>query len=271
MTIASLELAAQRLAVLLNGGGSPVADRANGNLVFEADIGIRPLEVAVAPPPEVWAVDGGQALVADARCLQVFVARAARVCFRDGSCVLEDEGVLRAWLLGGREDRVAAESLGLGIAPEAAIDVNLLRDHEEWQAVRRSIADASPGSVVLVDGDLEPDWRIPADVLVQVFQEAVLAGVHLAGVVKRSALARRGAPLVGQLELEAEALLGPRARWWAPVAWVRGTGGAYRRVVVAKLDPDARFAFRIDLAAGSEATAQALLGVLARVSNDAAF
>lgn len=270
VTIASLELAAERLAVLLNGDGDPTVDRANGDLIFEDDIRVRRLELGPAPP-EVWAVDGGQALVADARCLQVFVTRAARVCFRGGSSVLEDEGELRAWLLGGGEDRSAAQSLGLGIAPDAAVDINLLRDHEEWEAVRRSIAEAVPGAIVLVDGDLEPDWRIPPGMLAAVFDQSWAAQVRLAGVVKRSAMARRGAPLVGQLESEAEVALGPRARWWAPVAWVRSSVGADRRVVVAKLDPDARFAFRIDLPAGSEAEAETVLGALTSVSDDAAF
>jgi len=271
VTVASLQDAAERLAVLLNGGGAPATQPGEGDLVLEPEIAPRPLAAAAGPPSEVWAVDGGQALVADARCLQVFVARAARVCFRGGRCALEDEGELRAWLLGGEEDRVVAAGLGLGVAPGAAVDVNLLRDHEEWQAVRRCVDEAEPGGLVLVDGDLQPDWRIPTPLLVSVLERAASRQVTLAGVVKRSALARRGAPLVGQLELEAEAAFGPRARWWTPVARTAVTGTGARRIFVARLDPDARFAFRIDLPACEDAVAEAALAALATVADDAGF
>ena len=60
-----------------------------------------------APAADVWAVDGGQALVADARCLQLLVTRAARVRFVGGACVLEEEGPLRAAVLGLGEGAVA--------------------------------------------------------------------------------------------------------------------------------------------------------------------
>src|SRR5204863_7618613 len=74
----------------------------------------------------------------------------------------------------------------------------------------------------------------------------------------------------GQLELAAAVQFGARAMWWAPVARTRsdfGAGGL--QVVVARLDPDARFAFRIDLP--TSADPQAALGALSAVSDDAAF
>ena len=64
--------------------------------------------------------------------------------------------------------------------------------------------------------------------------------------------------------------LGARAMWWAPVARTRSdleAGGL--QVVVARLDPDARFAFRIDLPASVDA--EAALGAISAVSDDAAF
>ena len=62
----SLETAAARLAALLTGGGTSLADpNPNSHLEFEAVIGLRPLERTRAPA-DVWAVDGGQAIVADA-------------------------------------------------------------------------------------------------------------------------------------------------------------------------------------------------------------
>ena len=158
----SLEIAASRLAALLTGaaGADALSDPGTGDLEFEAEIAIQPLP-RTAAPADVWAVDGGQSLVADARCLQLLVTRASRVRFRDGACVLEEEGELRAHLLGPGERLTVLASLALdGLNPQAAVDVNLLRDRWEWDAVQRSVEEAEAGGVVLVDGDLQPDWRI---------------------------------------------------------------------------------------------------------------
>src|SRR5947208_5615319 len=176
----SLQAAVERLASLLTGGGTGLADHAGSRLEFEAEIVLRPLERAVLPPAEVWAVDGGQAVVADARCLQLVVARAARVRYRLGACELEDEGDLRAWLLGGDEDGSVAAGLGMGIGAEAAVDLNLLRDVEEWRAVDRCVAEASVGALVLVDGDLEPDWRVAPWWFAELLGRAAAAGVTVA-------------------------------------------------------------------------------------------
>src|SRR5919107_4939517 len=93
VTSATLERAADRLASLLTGAPGPLADARGSDLEFEAEVRLRPLARGSAPA-DAWAVDGGQALVADARCLQVVVTRAARVRFRDGMCVLDEAGEL---------------------------------------------------------------------------------------------------------------------------------------------------------------------------------
>jgi hypothetical protein len=267
MATATLAVAAERLAALLTGGGSALSDPTGTDLVFSHNIEPRLLARSAAPE-EVWAVDGGQALVADARCLQLVVTRAARVRFRDGECV-EHEGELQARLVGCGEEREVAASLGLDIRADAKVDLNLLRDREEWVAVEQCVAEASPGAVVLIDGDLVPDWRIPSHWLKGLLERAVVAGVVLAGVTKRSSLARGGAPLLGMLELEAEATLGRRSMWWTPVARTRPEVAAGIQVVAARLDPDARFAFRIDLP--GEIDAEPVLSALAGLSDDAAF
>jgi hypothetical protein len=263
----SLQAAAGRLADLLRGGGSVLADPdRRGHLRFESEIRLQPLARADVAPAETWAVDGGQAVVADARCLQLVVARAARVCFREAACEVEDEGELRTWLLGGEENRAeAAAGLGLGVATDAAVDLNLLRDSEEWLAVDRCVEEAAPGAVVLVDGDLETDWRIPPSWLADLLTRAAARDVTVAAVTKRSSLARGGAPLLGNLEMEAAATFGPRARWWALLAHSRA--GAH--VVAARLDPDARFAFRVDVSPGADP--EEALASLAALSDDAGF
>ena len=266
MAITSLSAAAERLAVLLSAGGvAPVADPDGTDLELEAVIEPRPL-ARRAGPPEVWAVDGGQALVADARSVQLFVTRAARARFLGAECVAEDEGELRAWLVGSGEERILAPSLGMGIRPDAAVDVNLLREVGEWELVARSVEEASRGAVVLLDGDLVPDYRIGAEPLPALLATAADRGVTVAAVTKHSSLARGGAPLLGYLEIQAAVELGERAMWWAPVA---RTKSQHVQVVAARLDPDARFAFRVDLA--GDADPEAVLGAMSALCDDAAF
>lgn len=269
MPATTIDAAAARLAAILDGAGGPIADAVDHSaLVFEETVELQPLARA-AVPPEVWAVDGGQALVADARCLQVVVARAARVRWRPGQPVLEEEGDIHVHLLGCGEERAAIAARGLPVATGTSVDLNLLRDWAEWQAVDRCLADAGAGALVLVDGDLQPDWRIPSVHLAGVLERAGAAGITMAGVTKHSSLHRGGAPLLGLLEREAVATLGPRAMWWTKVASTRPDAGPGLQVLVARLDPDARFAFRIDLAQGVDPV-QAL-GAIAAVADDAAF
>ncbi len=263
-----IEGAASRLAALLTTGGDGLRDPTGTALVFESTVTLAPL-VSRPAPADVWAVDGGQALVADARTLQLVVTRAATVRWRDGRAVVEDEGELRPHLLGCGEERRSLAALGSPVAPDAAVDINLLRDWGEWEAVAAAVDAADEGAVVLVDGDLQPDWRIPAAWIGALLQRAAEREVVLAGVTKHSSLARGTVPLVGSLEREAEARFGPRARWWAKVASTRDDLGPGLTVTIARLDPDARFAFRVDLAGGTDP--EAALGHLAGLADDAAF
>lgn len=271
--VASITQTAERLAQILGGAGARLADASGSDLEFFDAVELRAL-APLGAPERCWAVDGGQALVADARCLQVVVTRVARVLWSGGQCTQEDQGELRAHLLtgpsGGPEGRRAVVELGAPVAAEAPVDLNLLRDWSEWQLVERCVEEEpAPGTVVLVDGDLEPDWRVPAHWLARLLDRAAERGVALVGVTKHSSLSRGGAPLVGQLELEAERAFGPRQRWWAPVAVRRPEVGPGVMVTVAKLDPDARFAFRLDLP--STARPETVLGQLCALSDDAAF
>jgi len=269
MASPSLLAAAERLAVLLSAGGAaPVADPEGSDIEFEPVVSLRPLARRAAPP-EVWAVDGGQAVVADARCVQVIVTRAARARFVGGECVDEEDGDLRAWLVGSGEERVAAVSLGLGVAPDAAVDINLLRDCGEWDMVGRSVEEAVAGGLVLVDGDLRPDWRIPTAQVAALLERAAERGVTVAAVTKHSSLSRGGAPLLGQLELQAEAALGERAMWWAALGRTKADLGLDVQVMAARLDPDARFAFRVDLP--GDVDPEPVLGAVAALCDDAAF
>lgn len=270
MEATTIDHAASRLAAILNGAGGLLGDAVNhSDLVFEPAVDLHPLSRAAASPAEVWAVDGGQALVADARCLQVVVTRAARVCWRNGVSVLEEEGDLHAHVLGCGEERAAIAARGLPIGPDTAIDLNLLRDWAEWQAVERCLADADPGSLVLIDGDLQPDWRIPSVHLAGLLERAASGGLTMAGVTKHSSLHRGGAPLLGLLERQAEATLGARAMWWTKVATTRPDAGPGLQVLVARLDPDARFSFRVDLPEGTDP--EGALGAISAVADDAAF
>jgi hypothetical protein len=264
----SIQATAARLAEVLTDDAGGLRDPAGGDLVFEDSLRIRPLS-RNGVPRDVWAVDGGQALVADARCLQVYVTRAARVRWLDGQNALEDEGELRAHLLGLGEDRQALAALGAPVAGDCPVDVNLLRDWAEWEAVARCVHEAEPGGFVLLDGDLQPDWRIPSTWLAQLLATARGRGITPIGVTKHTGLSWGGAPLLAVLERRAPAEVGERSRWWVPVARTRPDVGAGIQVLVARLDPDSRFSFRVDLPADVDPAAA--LGALAALSDDAAF
>jgi hypothetical protein len=266
--MADIEATAARLAELLTGGGDGLRDPTGRDLVFEPTVDLVPLERGAAPA-DTWAVDGGQALVADARSLQLYVTRTATVRWQKDRAVVEDEGELLPHILGCGEERHSLANLGSPVAPNAAVDINLLRDWGEWKTVSAAVDAAAPGAVVLVDGDLQPDWRIPAAWVAALLERADAREVTLAGVTKHSSLALGGAPLLGVLERRAEERFGPRAMWWAKVASTRPELGPGLTVVVARLDPDARFSFRIDLPGGFNPAA--LLGALSALANDAAF
>ena len=148
--------------------------------------------------------------MADARCVQVAVTRASRVRWRDGACALEDEGELRAHVLGCGEERLALTSARPSrCAPTPPSTSTCSGTGASGRRPARCVAEADPGGLVLVDGDLQPDWRLPPSVLGQLLEVAADRGVGLAGVTKHSSLARGGAPLLGRLEREGERLFGP--------------------------------------------------------------
>jgi hypothetical protein len=268
VVMSSVQHTAERLAALLLGGGEALSAPTRSDLVFVDDVVIHPL-AAGPPPPDAWAVDGGQALVADARCFQVYATRASRVRWRDGASVSEEEGPLQVHLFGAGGEADALMALGAPLVDRSSVDVNLAREWGEWEQVSACVTECEPGGVVLVDGDLQPDWRLPPSWIAELLELAVDRGIGLVGVTKHSSLTRGGAPLLGWLEREAEAALGRRARWWAQVATTAPVVGPGLEVVVARLDPDARFAFRVDVPGGSHVAH--VLGQLATMADDAAF
>ena len=265
----SVRAAGARIAALLSGAvAEGLRDPTGSDLVFEERIAPRRLSRGEAPA-DVWAVDGGQALVADARCLQVYAARASRVRWRADTSVMEDEGSLQAFLVGLGEERNLLSTLGAPVAPDSPVDVNLVRDWKEWAAVARCVEESGSGAMVLVDGDLQPDWRIRSEWLKSLLSRAAERGVVMVGVTKHTSLSWNGAPLLAQLERLAGETLGDRECWWAPIARTRPDLGVGLQVVAVRLDRDARFSFRVDLSL--DADAEAVLSRLSALCDDAAF
>ena len=235
-----------------------------------------------APAPEVWAVDGGQALVADARTVTVVAVRSARACWRSGDVVTE-AGPVELVVLGTRHARDWLGDRGLIVGPDTAVDVSLLRDWAEWSLLSRCVEEAAPGAIVLLDGDLAPDWRVPAEVRMGLLDTASERGVSVVGVTKHSSLALGLAPMVGVFEHRARATHGDAACWWSEVATVRraqrspgllaadqsAVAPALVRVCIARLDRLAPFAFRIDVGGAGEP--EEVLVSLRSACNDAAF
>ncbi len=212
---------------------------------------MRPLARARAPA-DVWAVDGGQGLVADARCLQVYVTRAARVRWRQGHAWSRKPGPVRAHLLGLGEERAALAASGRTRRRRTApVDVNLLRDWEEWRTVSECVAGVRPGGHG--PGRRRPPARLAHPLVVA--GRSAGRGRRTAGDGRRRdqaliAVSRRRDRCSVSSSGRRRRALGPRACWWVPVARTRPDVEPGIQVVVARLDPDARFSFRVDLPGG---------------------
>jgi NurA domain-containing protein len=234
--------------------------------------------VSPTDPGTVWAVDGGSCVLADGRSFQVAATRAARVRFREGATDVLASPPLSVRALSHDEmQRVAREALAAlcGQAPDRLPElprpVDALREWAEWGELLRTIDDAEPGDLVLVDGSLHGGPLVPPEVVRIAHDRATGRGVALAGVVKASTLFwGRNAPLVGLLKRRGDRELGP-AVWAARIS----TDPAFSRlylgdIFVAHLAVTAPHAFRVDIAR-SEGDPREVLARLAGCSTDAAF
>jgi len=237
---------------------------------------LRPVEPA--DPGTVWAVDGGSCLLADGRSFQVAAYRAARVRMHAGVTDLVESPPLVVRALSADEVHTIARQVLTelcGEGPERLPDlprpVDALREWAEWAEVARTVAVASPGDLVLVDGSLHGGPLVPPEVPRRVHAEALERGVSLAGVVKASTLFwGRNAPLVTLLKRRGDRELGPRP-WAARISTDPTFGRLYvGEIFVAHLAPTAPYAFRVDVARGPHA-AEEVLGRLVGTADDPAF
>jgi hypothetical protein len=237
---------------------------------------LRPL--SVRDPGTVWAVDGGSCLLADGRSFQVAAYRAARVRFSDGTTDVVESPPLSVRALSAEEMKMLAREVLTelcGAEPEQIPDIprplDALREWAEWAEVARTVREADPGDLVLVDGSLHGGPVVPHTVVRTVHEEAVRRGVVLAGVVKASTLFwGRNAPLVTLLKRRGDRELG-----LVPWAGRISTDPKFARlyigeIFVAHLAPTAPHAFRVDVARGDSDPTDTL-GRLAGASRDPAF
>lgn len=229
-------------------------------------------------PGTVWAVDGGSCTAADGRSFQVAAYRAARVRFAGGRTTDVERPQLDVRAVSPEEmERLARQTLTdlCGSEPERLPDlprpVDALREWAEWREVGRTIREADPGDLVLVDGSLHGGPLVPQEVVRRVHEEAQARQVSLAGVVKSSTLFwGRNAPLVTLLKRRGDRELGD-ARWAARISTDPVFGRLYvGDIFVAHLAPTATYAFRVDVARGP-APAGEVLSRLASLSDDPAF
>ena len=231
-----------------------------------------------APPGTVWAIDGGSCTLADGRSFQVGATRAARVRFRGGVTDIVEAPPLDVRALTSDEgSRLYRERLKRMDAPQPeelpriSRPIDVLRECDEWELVRRTVVEAEPGDLVLVDGSLHGGPLVPAEVIRAIHRDALDRGVLLAGVVKASTLFwGRNAPLVGLLKRRGDRDL-PRTPWAARIS----TDPVFRRlyvgeIFVVRLAATAAHAFRVDVAHGPGDPTD-VLARLAGCSDDAAF
>jgi len=234
--------------------------------------------LAPADPGTVWAVDGGSCLLADGRSFQVAAYRASRVRFAGGVTDLVESPPLTVRALSPEQvETVAREVLAglLGAEPERLPDLprplDALREWAEWGEVLRTVKEADPGDLVLVDGSLHGGPLVPPDVVRRVHDEAVGRGVSLAGVVKASTLFwGRNAPLVTLLKRRGDRELGP-VPWAARISPDPTFGRLYvGEIFVAHLATTSSRAFRVDVARGPAPPVE-VLARLVGASDDPAF
>jgi hypothetical protein len=227
-------------------------------------------------PGTVWAIDGGSSVLADGRSFQVAAYRAARVRFSEETTDLVEAPPLRVRALSADEmSRIVAEHEGVTDPArqtrEITRPVDFLRECTEWTTVRKTVAAAGAGDLVLVDGSLHGGPYVSAEFVRETHREAVDRGVSLAGVVKASTLFwGRNAPLVTLLKRRGDRERGPEP-WAARIS----TDPSFARlyvgdIFVAHLAPTAPHAFRVDVARGP-APASEVLGRLAGCAGDPAF
>lgn len=279
-----LEAAASFVVDLLGRPGSDIR-LVEGQLGLDEEIVLdgNPDDFEIAPlspadPGTVWAVDGGSCVLADGRSFQVAGYRAARVRFSGTLTDVVESAPLRVRAISRdemqalyREQLERLEAAAPERVPEIPRPVDFLRECAEWEEVRRTVRQAGPGDVVLVDGSLHGSPLVPPEVVRAVHGEAVARDVSLAGVVKASTLFwGRNAPLVPLLKRRGDREVGPVA-WAARIS----SNPAFARlyvgdIFVAHLAPTAPHAFRVDVARGP-GPATDILARLAGSSSDAAF
>ena len=231
-----------------------------------------------ADPGTVWAVDGGSCMLADGRSFNVAAYRASRVRFAEGRTDVVESPPLTVRALSSDEiEHIAREQLTelCGSEPERVPEmtrpVDALREWAEWSEVLRTIREAGPGDLVLVDGSLHGGPMVPPQVVRAAHEEALAKEVSLAGVVKASTLFwGRNAPLVGLLKRRGDRELGHVA-WSARISTDPTFARLYiGEIFVAHLAPTASHAFRVDVARGPTPPLD-VLARLAGASDDAAF
>jgi hypothetical protein len=237
---------------------------------------IRP--VTPIPPGTVWAIDGGSAVLADGRSFQVAAYRAARVRFSDGRTELVESPPFRVRGVSPAEMQPLATAILselCGSDPERIPDlprpVDALREWAEWSEVLRTVGEAAPGDLVLVDGSLHGGALVPPAVVRRAHEEATSRGVLLAGVVKASTLFwGRNAPLVTLLKRRGDREA-PASVWAARISHEPAFSRLYPgEIFVAHLAPTAAHAFRVDVARGPS-DPEGILARLAGACSDPAF
>ena len=222
LTTSSLEAAARRLALLLTSPGGPVADQADlpGGLEYEPVVELRPL-ARTAPPADVWAVDGGQAVVADARCLQLLVTRAAPGALPRRP--LRPRGRRRAprprcWEAASRGRPLRGSAWRCRPTPRSTSTSCATGGVGGGRALRRS----RPSRAALRPRRRRPPARLadPVDLGRRAAGTGPRAAAcSLAAVTKHSSLARRRRPAARPARASRRRRGSGRGRiWWAPVA-----------------------------------------------------
>ncbi len=227
----------------------------------------------------VMAVDGGSSTILDAGSFIVAGIRVGSALYRDRKFIpgTSHEMHLLHLSMGELADAYSifyAKTVG-GEPPDSprGLDeaVGRIRTLMEWDYLECAISSGlEAGTVLAFDGALWAGIKGMGAMLERIISTARDSGIVLCGISKKSMLTHLSKPLIPVVQMAGESVL-PGKMWHYPVDASGYGDRIFGQVHVAKLHPDSRYVFRVDLSLPEGVTAEEALGKLAYHANDPTY
>ncbi len=234
---------------------------------------------ALSDSSTMMAVDGGSSTLLDAGSFTVAALRVGSALYRNRAYIHGEQPEIHllhisALELGSAYSIFFGKTVG-GEPPDAPRGleeaIGRIRTLMEWKHLENMLAlDIEPGTVLAFDGALWAGIKGMGAMVERIVRAAREKGVILCGISKKSMLTHLSKPLIPVVQMAGEAAK-PGAMWHYPVD-VSGYGDkAYGEVHVAKLHPQSRYVFRVDLSLPDGIEPAHAFGKLAYHANDPTY